>query len=201
MSQEVFCVLKELNFHNIATQLALQCAPVIAGVKVANLLCIKSDCDKELRDIMSDSGLMIYKLCTGNKGTTYLIYRKLELEKYILNVQSEEFLKNEGYKELSLESILKRFSIRYAQYMLNHEDFPHEMGILLGYPVEDVIGFIDNKGKDYLYSGYWKVYQNVNEKKQIFEKYDRATEIIINMVSSGMDMSLIYKKAPVCIVA
>ena len=34
MSQEVFCVLKELNFHNIATQLALQCAPVIAGVTV-----------------------------------------------------------------------------------------------------------------------------------------------------------------------
>lgn len=195
MSQEVFCVLKELNFHNIATQLALQCSPVIAGVKISNLLCIKSNCEKELTDIMKDSGLMIYKLCTGNKGTTYLIYRKSELENYILNEKAKDFLNNEGYKDFTLDKVLKRFKKRYAAYMALHENFPHEMGILLGYPIEDVKGFIDNKGKDYLYSGYWKVYQNVNEKKEIFEKYDRATEVVINMVSRGMDMSLIYKRA------
>lgn len=25
--------------------------------------------------------------------------------------------------------------------------FPHEMGVLLGYPTEDVLGFIENQGK------------------------------------------------------
>ncbi len=34
------------------------------------------------------------------------------------------------------------------------KQFPHEMGLLLGYPVEDVVGFMENNGKNYLYSGY-----------------------------------------------
>ena len=194
MSQEVFCIFKELNFHNIRTQLALQCAPVIAGVKIANLLCINWDCEKKLNDVMCNSDMMICKLCTGKKGVTYLIYRKAELEKYILSEPVYAFLKSEGYTDFSLDSILNRFKLRYASYMDNHEDFPHEMGLLLGYPIEDVKGFVENKGKDYLYSGYWKVYENVNEKKELFKKYDKATEQVISMVSSGMDMSLIYKK-------
>ena len=32
--------------------------------------------------------------------------------------------------------------------------FPHEIGLLLGYPVEDVLGFIRYQGKNYLYTGY-----------------------------------------------
>ena len=32
--------------------------------------------------------------------------------------------------------------------------FPHEIGLLLGYPVEDVLGFIRHQGKNYLYTGY-----------------------------------------------
>ncbi len=193
MSQEVFCIFKELNFQNIATQLALQCAPVIAGVKIANLLCINLDCEQKLNEIMSNSDMMIYKLCTGKKGVTYLVYRKAELETYILSKPVKTFFKSEGYTDFSLESILIRFKSRYAKYMDKHEDFPHEMGLLLGYPIEDVKGFVENKGKDYLYSGYWKVYKNVSEKKAIFRKYDKATEQVISMVSRGMDMSLIYK--------
>ena len=57
MSQEVFCIFKELNFHNIRTQLALQCAPVITGVKIANLLCINWDCEKKLNDVMCNSDM------------------------------------------------------------------------------------------------------------------------------------------------
>lgn len=48
-------------------------------------------------------------------------------------------------------------------YQTIQEDFPHEMGILLGYPVEDVEGFIINNGKNELYTGYWKVYDNLTK--------------------------------------
>ena len=46
--------------------------------------------------------------------------------------------------------------------------FPHEIGVLLGYPAEDVKGFVVNEGKNYLYSGYWKVYGDLSEAKQLF---------------------------------
>ena len=34
--------------------------------------------------------------------------------------------------------------------------FPHEIGLVLGYPPVDVEGFIKKEGRDFLYSGYWK---------------------------------------------
>lgn len=43
---------------------------------------------------------------------------------------------------------------RYACYMEEKGAFLHEIGLLLGYPVEDVLGFIRHQGKNYLYTGY-----------------------------------------------
>lgn len=50
-----------------------------------------------------------------------------------------------------------------TQKRLNTKNFPHEIGIFLGYPLDDVIGFIEHK--PYYLVGDWKVYQNVNEAK------------------------------------
>lgn len=38
MSQEIFELVKGMDFKKIETQLALQCAPLIMGLKVSNLL-------------------------------------------------------------------------------------------------------------------------------------------------------------------
>lgn len=62
------------------------------------------------------------------------------------------------------------------------------MGLLLGYPVEDVIGFIQNDGENFLYSGYWKVYTNLSEALEHFERYNLAKETAVRMVSEGKDI-------------
>lgn len=40
MSQEIYEIVKGMDLENIETQLALQCAPLITGLKVSNLLII-----------------------------------------------------------------------------------------------------------------------------------------------------------------
>ena len=50
-------------------------------------------------------------------------------------------------------------------------DFPHEVGLFLGYPVEDVIGFIENKGKNCLCCGCWKCYSNACAAQKAFDKF------------------------------
>ncbi len=45
-----------------------------------------------------------------------------------------------------------------SQRLCCEEDFPHEIGVFLGYPLADVIGFIQNRGKNFTACGYWKVY-------------------------------------------
>lgn len=47
---------------------------------------------------------------------------------------------------------------RLAQRMEAVGDFPHEVGFFLGYPAEDVVGFIRNKGQNFKFCGRWKVY-------------------------------------------
>ena len=52
--------------------------------------------------------------------------------------------------------------------------FPHEIGLFLGYPPEDVLKYYVKKGKDYLFSGYWKVYTNPEKAIKTFELYDEC---------------------------
>ena len=73
------------------------------------------------------------------------------------------------------------------------------MGLLLGYPIDDVRGFIEQGGCGYLYSGYWKVYRNVPLKKKMFEDFEKAKESIIQLLAEDIDMRLIleiYKEEP-----
>ena len=44
---------------------------------------------------------------------------------------------------------------------------------------------VDNEGKNFLYSGYWKVYANVSEKVHIFNLFDNARKDIIKQIISG----------------
>ncbi len=54
--------------------------------------------------------------------------------------------------------------------------FPHEIGLFLGYPLQDVEGYIANKGQNSLYNKYWKVYHNVEQTMQKFDRYDTCKE-------------------------
>ena len=90
-----------------------------------------------------------------------------------------------GYEDLSLGRVLYVFRVHYEAFLRGEGDFPHEMGCLLGYLVEDVEGFIRNGGENSLYTGDWKVYDNLTEKLQLFSKFEVARESLLGMVSAG----------------
>ncbi|MDR0758852.1 MAG: DUF3793 family protein [Treponema sp.] len=56
--------------------------------------------------------------------------------------------------------------------------FPHEVGIFLGYPADDVLGFVEHNGQNYKLCGYWKVYGDVERAKACFRQYDECRERI-----------------------
>jgi hypothetical protein len=72
--------------------------------------------------------------------------------------------------------------------METKKDFPHEMGLLLGYPTEDVEGFITHRGDDCLCVGYWKVYANKERKLKIFESFEKSKERLIQLLSYGISI-------------
>ena len=48
MSQQAFWLFLKMDKRNLFVQMALQCAPVLAGIKVSNLLIIEERYWKEL---------------------------------------------------------------------------------------------------------------------------------------------------------
>ena len=83
---------------------------------------------------------------------------------------------------------------RLARILSGSEPFPHEIGLFLGYPPEDVLGFIENKSPCKC-TGCWKVYGNVDEAKKRFELYNKCTSIYCRRLKEG---STIEKLTTAC---
>ena len=194
MCQEVFEIVQKMDLTKVETKMALQCAPVITGIKISNLLIVASEDEEAVRSILKKTGIIHYRLLRQEGKTTFLLFRTAELAAYLQDPNVQYILAENGYLDLSLGGILRTFQYRYETYMNQGEEFPHEMGLLLGYPIEDVQGFIEHQGQDYLYAGYWKVYAEVEEKKQLFESYESAKEALILLISGGYRMRSIIQK-------
>ena len=61
------------------------------------------------------------------------------------------------------------------------------MGLLLGYPIADVVGYIRNKGKNSLLCGYWKVYDDAEEAKRVFDIYNQVRKFIVEEIMVGKE--------------
>lgn len=185
MCNEVFQIVQTMDLSQVETKMALQCAPVITGIKISNLLIVSSHDEEVVRIILRKTGLVHYRLLRQDNKTTFLIFRIHQLAAYLQDPEVQRILKANGYEDLSLGGILRTFQCRYETYMNQGEGFPHEIGLLLGYPIEDVNGFIEQKGKNYLYSGYWKVYKDAEAKKKVFAQYENAKEELILLLANG----------------
>ena len=161
--------------------LAFHSAPAICGIKASNLVSINySDTVvseiEELNKKYPNFGFYILR-CDGEK-VLVLIYRKYRLKNELFKEDNIKFLSDLGYDTSSLDSLLYCLKER-----MNYSEFPHEIGVFLGYDLEDIKSFIN---KDIcLYVGYWKVYSNVEEKKKIFNKYTRCKNCVMNLVNKG----------------
>ena len=60
-----------------------------------------------------------------------------------------------------------------------------EIGLFLGYPVEDVLGFIENAGQNCKCCGCWKVYCNECEAVRTFARYKKCRDIYKRLWQEG----------------
>ena len=189
MSQETWEILCGMKADDIELQLALQCAPLITGLKLSNLLTISSGGFSQVEKIIEGSRLSMDPLLETEDKMVILLYQRERLEKYLRMPQVQSLLQEEGYHSCQLEDILPVFCERYEKYVESARPFPHELGLLLGYPPEDVEGFIRHQGRNSLCTGYWKVYADKEGKQRLFEKYEYAKENLIQLLHYGLKMT------------
>lgn len=191
MSQKIFEIIKGMDLKSIETQMALQCAPFITGLKISNLLIVSKDKERSVMMLLKKSRISFFRMLRTDEKVAILLFRRNQLESYLRRRDVREIFIAEGYEEFHLGYILNFFRIRYQEYINCGGEFPHEMGLLLGYPVEDVKGFMENDGENFLYTGYWKVYGDVDSKVKLFEKFEIAKELLIQLLSNGVGIEYI----------
>ena len=166
-----------------------QCAPVLKGVKISNLITMKPGGWRKIRAYLKKSRIICIPLYADAEKEVLFLYRYEQLERHLKNREVREFLRGCGYESFEVASVLVHLRRRYRLYAGISKEFPHELGVLLGYPVGDVQGFIDNRGENSLTSRYWKVYQNPKEAERIFDLYDRVKEQALKEIMCGRTLS------------
>ena len=193
MSKETLRLMLNLNPNDLDTQVALQCAPLLTGMKISNLLTVGRSKRAAVLELFKETAVSCCILYESSEKTTFLLYIRQALEAYLARPEVKTLMERFGYRGWDLEEILSLVSIKYEEHMEDRAGFPHEIGLLLGYPAKDVMGFIENNGKDFLYMGYWKVYADLPECKRIFRAYSQARERMIHLVSRGMKIDAILR--------
>lgn len=171
--------------NNMALWLALHCAPVIKGSKAANIITVTRKEALQIRRLLKGTNLSYCFLNAGTDKVILYLYRPSELEVYLKKAEVSKFLKSYGYLESGIQEMLERLSKRIRLYGDGRIDFPHEIGVFLGYPLKDVKGFIENEGKNFVYLGYWKVYHDVQGAIRLFKRYDKERDDAVREVVLG----------------
>lgn len=167
------------------------CSPTLAGMKTGNLFhCSYKDINKLKSQInhwnrkLNPKGVKISLLNFNNNRAQIYVYRPNKLTSDLFNLEAKNLLKKMGYKCNSLEDYIYELSSR----LKSCDEFPHEIGLFLGYPLQDVKGFIKNKGKNSKCSGYWKVYTDEYKAKREFTKYRKCTDIYCKKIAEGLSI-------------
>lgn len=179
-------MLSDGNIHKrLCFRLVLQCAPLLKGIKAACMMNVERKFLEEWNCILEDTGITYKILIECGGKCLILLYRKNELDMHLKQREIRMFLKQYGYGNLDLKTVLEKLSERVKNCSGETICFPHEIGVFLDYPVADVQGFIKNKGRNYLKAGYWKVYDSLEKAERMFQEYDQAKEYAVQEFLKG----------------
>lgn len=67
-------------------------------------------------------------------------------------------------------------------------EFPHEIGIFLGYPLEDVEGFMYHKEEGCKCIGFWRVYGDEKKARETFRSYQNCTQAYLRSWECGRSL-------------
>lgn len=166
--------------EHLYAMIAYNAAPTLMDEKPANLLTFSKNRKDVLaawhrygQEVCALLGLCSMELRTRPDSAVVLFYKPSALSRALQGPLENALLREMGYPaEGSPEACLLRLRGRYEL------SCPHEIGIFLGIPVEDIRGFIQNRGENCKLCRYWKVYHDPFRATELFDRFDRARSTV-----------------------
>ncbi len=166
------------------------CGPTLAGLKAGSCFtCFRRqfpDAQRLIRDVDRIACEKGVRLCVLADKQDYLLvycYRPAMIDAILSRPEVIDFLDGMGY------SIKEQDWLPVLSQRLLHEDFPHEIGIFLDYPLEDVMEFIRCHGQHCQFIGMWKVYHDPDGARQRFSCFRRCVSALRHHLFSGKSIS------------
>jgi hypothetical protein len=194
----------------LASFLVLELAEVLQGAKPANLVCLankRRTCGRNLYllwkehgdALLSESGLKVWVLADRGSSLLLLLYCPQALGLLLEQKSVRVILGKAGYREPErLESTLGELEKRVAG-----EGFPHEIGVFLGYPLKDVVGFLGWARLPFTCQGPWKIFGDPRESLKLAETHRRCrcsmSEQLASMDNPREFLRLTSSGDPFCI--
>ena len=167
------------------------CSPTLAGIKPGSMFPYKYATPEELLEyirsanqVLVPDGLRVLPLRYGDGSALIYVFRPSDLEKVLQDQTAVDLLKKRGYKDIRVQSCICQLVGRFKQ----ETEFPHEVGLFLGYPPEDVCGFIENKAGGHKCVGCWKVYGDEQAARKTFARYKKCTEFYCSQWEKGQSI-------------
>lgn len=164
------------------------CAPTLAGLKTATLFAAAYQSPVEVRRqvrclnrVLVPKGLRAVPLMYGKRRVQIYVYRPDNLRRDLQNAQAQSILRELGYAGMEPAECI----CRLRHQLRDSEEYPHEIGLFLGYPLGDVEGFIRNRGQNCKCAGCWKVYCNELEAQKRFARIQKCRKVYARLWAQG----------------
>lgn len=181
-----------MSFNQIIVQSS---SPTFCNIKPGNIFFVRNETfDKEKFEAWKESfykrGLMVFSAQISETSKAILVLNVCWARKILADVFVQAYLSEKGYHTGSVFYFVKELFSR----MLEKEGFPHEVGVILGYPVEDVIEFENHKGHDCKYCGCWKCYSDVEKAKDCHCRFTECSRLCKQWYDEGYSINQIITK-------
>lgn len=172
---------------SLESALIAHCAPTLARLKPGSLFSVVSPRwgslyaeSARLNKLLGEKGLRLIVVPAGGRALCYL-YRESALARTLADEDARAFLRARGYRSLCVRGALETLCARLAA----GGEFPHEIGLFLGYPLADVVAFIRTQGRGCALCGCWKAYSDPGAARETFARYEKCTQVYRRLYGAG----------------
>ena len=160
---------------------------VILGSKPAEIINVpgsKEDKKIKLSQIeafFSNCSRITYRIITTHDGGKRVLFiNEKSMEKVLVNKRCINLLKFVGYSsDYELNDYVDELVFR-----LQSEEFPHEIGVFLGYPLKDVLGFMGYGKNELVEVKNWRIYGDKEISYEVYNNFMRDKAIMKEMIDT-----------------
>ena len=160
---------------------------VILGSKPAEIINVPgSKEDKKIKlskieAFFSNCSRITYRIITTHDGGKRVLFiNEKSMEKVLVNKRCINFLKFVGYPaDYELNDYMDELVFR-----LQSEEFPHEIGVFLGYPLKDVLGFMGYGKNELVEVRNWRIYGDKEISYEVYNNFMRDKAIMKEMIET-----------------